>query len=172
MKRTFKDLDDVAAALGEQTADEMMELAERFRRHSSECFSHYTCVDAANVASVLCSLMREKRGAVKVDTLLHALRSMPTWDDAEAFRRGELTVRLGGLDEGATFERFVWALVGLLTRGEALPQWASELLQEGNKIIRSSGDRMAGMSDRRAPLVIVQAGGSFFDVHDNTNIAF
>ena len=165
MKRTFKDLDDVAAALGEQTADEMMELAERFRRHSSECFSHYTCVDAANVASVLCSLMREKRGAVKVDTLLHALRSMPTWDDAEAFRRGELTVRLGGLDEGAMFERFVWALCRLLTRGERLPDWARELLQEG----KCKPDvQIYGL--RGSQVVIVQAGATLNNIHNNDNI--
>lgn len=168
MKKRLFNYDDVPLWLGDEKAEEVMSMEEGLLRKHPHCFDNYSALDVMNVALCLTDLLRNPRGKCEAMDLLRRVRRTPTWEEADAFRRGELVLRLGGMEACDVLCDYLLALCRLLTRGERLPAWACELLQVEGEC--SPEVQIYGL--RGSQVVIVQAGGSFFDVHDNTNIAF
>ena len=159
MKKRLINYDDVPLWLGEEKADEVMTLEEDLLCRHPRCFDNYRALDVLNTALCLADLLRSRRGMCEAMDLLQGVRRAPSYDDAEAYRRGEPVLRLGGVDEGDVLYDYLLTLARVITQGEALPQWADDLLRNatgkpdawpaGNTTLRLAG----------APVVIVQQGG-------------
>ena len=159
MKKRLINYDDVPLWLGEEKAEEVMRLEEDLLRRHPRCFDNYRALDVLNEALCLADLLRSRRGMCEAMDLLHGVRRAPTYVDAEAYRRGEPRLRLGGVDEGDVLYDYLLTLARVLTKGETLPQWTEDILH--NASMKQSACPAEGATIRLAgaPVVIVQQGG-------------
>ena len=130
MRRAISDYSDIVPRLGERTAAAVFRLEDEMERRHKWCFDNYSSLDMLNVALALAALLRVEWGMREARAWLRDLHRRATSSDAEAWHRGELVVRLGGMEEEDLLTGYMWQLTATLTEGEELPEWAEEMMLE------------------------------------------
>lgn len=130
MRRIITTRSDITARLGTQTAAAIRRLEEDTLRRHPHCFAHYRALDMLNAALCLADLLHDEWGLCEAREWIDDLHRRPTCRDADAWHRGELVVKLGGLDEEDTLTRLLWQLTATLTGNDTLPPWADEMMAD------------------------------------------
>lgn len=187
MRRTIYDYSDIVPRLGERTAAAVFRLEDEMERRHKWCFDNYSSLDMLNVAFALAALLRVEWGMREARAWLKDLHRRATSSDAEAWHRGELVVRLGGMDEEDLLTGYLWQLTATLTEGEELPEWAEEMILEEvphyhrsqtavctkwtsnntQQLPSSEGSTTAKKTEQTTVIINVMPGAVYNDIHDN-----
>lgn len=187
MRRTIYNYSDIVPRLGERTAAAVFRLEDEMERRHKWCFDNYSSLDMLNVALALVALLRLEWGMREARAWLRDLHRRATSSEAEAWHRGELVVRLGGMDEEDLLTGYLWQLTATLTEGEELPEWAEEMILEEvphyhqsptavctrwtsnntQQFSSSEGSTTAKKTEQTTVIINVMPGAVYNDIHDN-----
>ena len=187
MRRAISDYSDIVPRLGERTAAAVFRLEDEMERRHKWCFDNYSSLDMLNVALALAALLRVEWGMREARAWLKDLHRRATSSDAEAWHRGELVVRLGGMEEEDLLTGYMWQLTATLTEGEELPEWAEEMMLEEmphyhrsqtavctkwtsnntQQLPSSEGSTTAKKTEQTKVIINVMPGAVYNDIHDN-----
>ena len=187
MRRAISDYSDIVPRLGERTAAAVFRLEDEMERRHKWCFDNYSSLDMLNVALALAALLRVEWGMREARAWLKDLHRRATSSDAEAWHRGELVVRLGGMEEEDLLTGYMWQLTATLTEGEELPEWAEEMMLEEmphyhrsqtavctkwtsnntQQLPSSEGSTTAKKTEQTTVIINVMPGAVYNDIHDN-----
>lgn len=187
MRRAISDYSDIVPRLGERTAAAVFRLEDEMERRHKWCFDNYSSLDMLNVAFALAALLRVEWGMREARAWLKDLHRRATSSEAEAWHRGELVVRLGGMEEEDLLTGYMWQLTATLTEGEELPEWAEEMMLEEmpqyhrsqtavctkwtsnntQQLPSSEGSTTAKKTEQTTVIINVMPGAVYNDIHDN-----
>ena len=187
MRRVIYNYSDIVPRLGERTAAAVFRLEDEMERRHKWCFDNYSSLDMLNVALALAALLRVEWGMREARAWLKDLHRRATSSDAEAWHRGELVVRLGGMEEEDLLTGYMWQLTATLTEGEELPEWAEEMMLEEvpqyhrsqtavctkwtsnntQQLPSSEGSTTAKKTEQTTVIINVMPGAVYNDIHDN-----
>ncbi|MBO7467718.1 MAG: hypothetical protein J6T94_08575 [Bacteroidaceae bacterium] len=187
MRRVIYNYSDIVPRLGERTAAAVFRLEDEMERRHKWCFDNYSALDMLNVALALVALLRLEWGMREARAWLKDLHRRATSSDAEAWHRGELVVRLGGMEEEDLLTGYMWQLTATLTEVEELPEWAEEMMLEEmphyhrshtavctkwtsnntQQLPSSEGSTTAKKTEQTTVIINVMPGAVYNDIHDN-----